>query len=261
MSTLNEHPADKAAAPVVGESWNAPGPQQVSRHAHRRGQLIYTARGCVTVDADGFLYVVPAHRALWVPPGVQHGAAYPQEVAFRGIFVAPDLCANLPKALCFVEIDGLARELIEAIVHLPWDYGPDSAEARLTAVLLDRIRALPSTPLSLPDAADDRLRRVTAALRDAPTDARGLAEWASLAGMSQRNFTRRFRTEAGMSFVAWRQQLLVLLAIEKLASGEPVTRIAIDLGFASTSGFTAMFKRTTGIAPSAYLQAGALGAT
>ncbi len=255
MMNLNDHPADWARAPVVGQSWNASGPREVAAHAHWRGQLIYTARGCVTVGVSGALSAVPAHRALWVPPEVTHSATYPRVVAFRGVFVAPELCADLPGTVSFVPVDPLSRELIEAVTRLPWDHAPDTPDVRLAAVLLDRIRALPDAPLSLPDARDTRLRRVTAALRAAPTDLRRLEAWAARAGMSQRTFTRRFRGETGLSFAAWRQQLLVLHAIGKLASGEPVTRVALDLGFASTSSFTAMFKRTTGTAPSAYLAA------
>ncbi|MEM8755516.1 MAG: helix-turn-helix transcriptional regulator [Pseudomonadota bacterium] len=254
MATLSDHPADEAAAPVVGESWDAQGPRALPFHSHRRGQLIYTARGCVTVEAKRTLFVVPINRALWVPPGVVHNASYPQEVAFRGIFVAPELCRDLPETVCFVQIDPLARELIETAARLPWDYPAKGPEARLMRVLLDQIEALPQAPLTLPDVDDDRLKRATAALRAAPADERPLGDWASLAGMSQRNFTRRFRAETGMSFAAWRQQLLILHAVEKLALGDPVTRVAVDLGFASTSGFTAMFKRNTGTSPSAYLR-------
>ncbi|MEM8795906.1 MAG: helix-turn-helix transcriptional regulator [Pseudomonadota bacterium] len=249
---LNDHPADHASAPIVGDAWNAVGPQYISTHSHVRGQIIYTAEGCVTVEVTEGLFVVPAHRALWVPPAVTHSAHYPDKVAFRGIYVSPDLCSDLPLATSFLQVDALSRELIEAAAHRPWDYAEDSPDSRLMNVLLDQIRILADAPLALPDARDERLRRVTAELRGAPNDNRTLADWASLGGMSERNFTRRFREETGMSFSAWRQQLLVLKAVEKLAIGEAVTRVAIDLGFASPSSFAAMFKRETGFAPSAY---------
>ena len=55
-----------------------------------------------------------------------------------------------------------------------------------------------------------------------------------------------------MPFVKWRQQLHVGLALQKLASRESVTNIAIDLGYESTSAFIAMFKRSMGTTPSRY---------
>ena len=42
-------------------------------------------------------------------------------------------------------------------------------------------------------------------------------------------------------------------AVEWLAAGHPVTQIAYDLGYASPSGFTAMFTRETGAPPQGWL--------
>jgi AraC-like DNA-binding protein len=39
-------------------------------------------------------------------------------------------------------------------------------------------------------------------------------------------------------------------ARRRLASGERVTRVALDLGYESISAFTAMFRRATGTLPS-----------
>ncbi|VTU14829.1 DNA gyrase inhibitor [Variovorax sp. SRS16] len=38
-------------------------------------------------------------------------------------------------------------------------------------------------------------------------------------------------------------------ALEQLAAGEPVTRIALDLGHENVSAFIAMFRRTFGVTP------------
>ena len=42
------------------------------------------------------------------------------------------------------------------------------------------------------------------------------------------------------------------LEMGRLGSGEPVTRVALDLGYDSVSAFSAMFRRATGASPSAY---------
>ena len=78
------HPADAAVRPIVGEVWDHPGPRRVPRHSHGRGQLIYPERGSVSVETDDALFVVPPHRAVWVPPAMPHAAWYPREVAFPG---------------------------------------------------------------------------------------------------------------------------------------------------------------------------------
>ena len=58
--------------------------------------------------------------------------------------------------------------------------------------------------------------------------------------------------ETGLTFAAWRQQARLLAATAMLGAGEPITRIALDLGYESPSAFTAMFKRALGAPPSHY---------
>lgn len=252
MTDLNEHPADSAANPVVGMVWDDPGPRQVPRHAHRRGQLIYSERGCVTVEVEDALFILPPNRAVWIPPELPHSATYKREVAFRGIFIAPEVCDTLPARCAIVQVNPLVRELIAEAARKPWDYIPDGPDARLMRVLIDQLVLLPTSPLRLPDAQSPRLRRVMVALRDDPADTRPVSAWADLAHLSIRTFTRNFRAETGMTFSTWRQQLRLISAIERLAAGESVTRIAYDLGYRTTSSFTAMFRRALGVAPSTY---------
>lgn len=252
MRDLNAHPADSAAAPIVGQSWDVAGPREVPAHRHRRGQIIYAERGCATVDVEGAFYVVPPHRAVWVPPGATHAARYAREVAFRGVFVDPSRCRGLPTVSAVIQVDALTRELIRAAVALPWDYEPDSADARLAQVLIDRVAVLPGLPLALPGSDDARIARVMAALRADPGDPRTAGQWARLAHMSERTLLRRFRRETGMSLSAWRTQLRLIAALEHLAVGESVTTVALALGYRSPSSFTTMFRRSLGIAPKAY---------
>lgn len=254
MVDAARHPADQASNPIVGDSWDHPGPREVSRHSHRRGQLIYTERGCVSVEAEDALFVAPPHRAVWVPPDMEHAALYPREVAFRGIFIARELCADLPVRCTVFQVDALTRELIAAAARTPWDYAAEGPEARLMTVLLDQLVALPATPLHLPEGRDDKVRQVIRALKADPASDAPLGSWARSAHISERTLARRFVADTGMSFTAWRQQLRLIVALERLAAGDPVTTVAIDLGYGTPSSFTTMFKKALGVPPSAYFQ-------
>jgi AraC-like DNA-binding protein len=57
-----------------------------------------------------------------------------------------------------------------------------------------------------------------------------------------------------MSFGAWRRQLRLLRSLERLASGEAVTSVALSLGYESTSAFIAMFRRSLGCTPARYFR-------
>src|SRR5262249_41052109 len=83
-------------------------------------------------------------------------------------------------------------------------------------------------------------------------DGRSLAGWARPAAASSRTLARLFRSETGLSFRAWRQQLRLLRALERLADGEAVTSVALDVGFESPSAFVAMFRRALGTPPGRY---------
>ena len=56
-----------------------------------------------------------------------------------------------------------------------------------------------------------------------------------------------------MSFRSWRQQRRLLRALELLGLGDRVSKIALELGYDSTSAFIAMFRRCLGTTPARYL--------
>lgn len=247
-----DHPGDRAAAAVVGERWDVVGPRRIAPHAHARGQLIYTERGCVSVETAGMLHVAPPHRAVWLPPGTRHAVSYPREVAFRGVMVDASHCATLPPRATVVQVDPLTRELIREVSTFPWDHDADGPEARIARVLLDRLVDLPVAPLHLPEGRDGDVRRIADALRRDPADPRTFGDWSRELAVGERTLARRFRRDTGLSFTGWRQRLRVVLAVERLGAGDPATTVAFDLGYRSLSAFTTMFTRVLDQPPSRY---------
>jgi len=59
-----------------------------------------------------------------------------------------------------------------------------------------------------------------------------------------------------MTFSKWRQQLRLLRAMQRLASGEKVTAAALEAGYNSTSAFISMFRKQLGTTPTRYLKSG-----
>ncbi|MCY1458200.1 Helix-turn-helix domain protein [compost metagenome] len=55
-----------------------------------------------------------------------------------------------------------------------------------------------------------------------------------------------------MSYQQWRQQWRLVRAVEQLAIHQPLSQVALELGFASDSAFIAFFKSMTGSTPRAY---------
>ncbi len=72
---------------------------------------------------------------------------------------------------------------------------------------------------------------------------------AQVISISKRTLQRRLK-EHGITFRQLRDNLILDLAMEQLQRGEAVSRVAVNVGFASISQFSRTFKRMTGIAPS-----------
>jgi AraC-like DNA-binding protein len=109
-----------------------------------------------------------------------------------------------------------------------------------------------AAPLHLPLPRDPRLLAITERLTVDPADKRSLAAWARTAGASARTLARLFHRETGLGFAHWRQQARLLRALERLAAGDPVTTVALDLGYEGPSAFIAMFRSRLGATPGRY---------
>jgi len=58
---------------------------------------------------------------------------------------------------------------------------------------------------------------------------------------------------SSLSFGRWCRQLHVILSLQRLARGESVQRVALDLGYENASGFITMFRKAVGQPPARYL--------
>jgi AraC-like DNA-binding protein/mannose-6-phosphate isomerase-like protein (cupin superfamily) len=230
----------------------------VTAHRHKRAQLIYAATGVMTVTTAEGSWVVPPQRAVWIPSGIIHEVRMSGDVTTRSIYVRTEAAnaTGLPTLCRVVGVSTLLRALLLEAVDLPTLYALDSRAARIMALLLDEIRAMPTLALRTPLPQDERLVRLCHALLDAPMRDVPIDNAAQRVGMSRRSFTRLFRAQTGMSFASWRQQACLVAALARLAQGEAITTVAMDLGYNNPSAFSAVFRRVLGVAPSRYFDAG-----
>ncbi|WAT26215.1 AraC family transcriptional regulator [Pseudomonas sp. GXZC] len=233
-----------------------------AQHAHRKGQLLYTLRGVIHCEIEAGIWIVPPQCALWIPGGMSHAARGAGEAEVYCLLIDPDAACALPPQCCTLAVSGLLHELISKAVSFPLLYDESGAQGRLINTLLDELAAAPVEALHLPMPQDPRLRRLADSLLAEPADKATLGQWAVRIGMSERSMTRLLLEELGLSFGRWRRQLHVILSLQRLAKGESVQRVALDLGYENASGFITMFRKTMGQPPARYLadRAGALNA-
>ncbi len=237
---------------AVGMELRNGGLDQAS-HNHPQAELILTTRGLLTCEVANGLWMVPPQCALWIPGGLEHGAKAVGELEAYVLFVDSGLASKLPAECCTVSVDPLLRELVTAVARLPSFYDREGPDGRLVHTMLDRLEIAPIERLHLPLPADARLRRIAEALTADPSDRATIGEWARRVAMSERTLSRLILRETGMSFGHWRQQFQIMLALERLADGDPVQSVAFDLGYESVSAFITMFKKALGQPPGKYL--------
>lgn len=221
-------------------------------HSHERAQLIYGTTGVMSVTTADVNVVVPPQRALWVPAGVKHQVQCRSAVSIRTLYVDSSVRPDLPTVTRVLEVSSLLRELIIEATVIPVEYDEAGRDGRVMELILDEITATPVAPLHVPMPQNPHLLDVCHAIIADPGEKKTVEDWAEVARMGHRTFTRKFRKETGMTFAEWRQHVRLMEALARLATGQQVTKVAFDVGYNSASAFTAMFHRTFGAAPVDY---------
>ena len=217
-------------------------------HSHRRLQLVHVSDGAVTVMTRTGRFVIPRERAVWIGPGVEHRISSPAPFWLTTCYIEPDLLP-VPAHTTVVAIDRLTDELLIAASSQKGGRPAEGPDARLIAVLLDRLPELEIADIFLPEPGDPKLRRLCSLLLAKPSRSENLGALAGLAGMTERTAARLFVKDTGMTFGQWRQCLRLQIAFEKLGAGASVTEAAFEVGYRDVSSFITVFKARFGSTP------------
>ncbi len=224
----------------------------VPLHFHDRDQLVYASRGVMTVRTGSGTWVVPPHRAVWIPTEIPHTITMSGLVAMRTLYLKPRLAKRLPRDCCVINVSTFLKELIlyactvrRLSKYVEW-------QMHLVAIILHQLEAVQMVPLQLPHLSDPRLIRISDLLTKDPSDNRTLAELCRVTGTSKRSIERLFQQEVGMTFGKWRQQLRLMQGMRLLAQGAKVTHAALESGYSTPSAFISMFKKALGRTPTSY---------
>ncbi len=242
---------DRIDRAVLAIGTDYPPRHLLAAHRHRRAQVLYAASGVMRVDTTHGTWTVPTHRAVLIPPGVDHEVLM-EGVSTRSLYLEPTAAPWFPSRCRVVDVSPLLRELILAAVDLPPEYNLRGRDGSLIDLLLYELATLTPLPfeLTLPVRAD--LRALCEEFGSAPTIRSTPQDWARRLRVSSRTFNRLFRAETGSTFQRWRQRACVVHAIHALALGDSVTAVAADLGYDTPAAFSVMFQRETGTPPSAF---------
>jgi len=259
-----------ADRPVRAKARRLDADTEIQPHSHAWAQVAISISGVARITAGHSTYLVPAWRAVWIPPGIEHVVTVIEAAELRTLYVhqdaqtigpgVPPAERKLWRGCRVLEISPLMRELV-----LQMDIGQDGAEPpgadmlarerRLGELALDELRRAAPVRLGIELPQDKRLRALCEAVLADPSRHATLDGWAADTGASTRTVARLFRQQLGTSFGPWRQQVLLARALILAAQGKPMGVIAADLGYASASAFTAMVRRSVGAPPGRFFAA------
>jgi AraC-like DNA-binding protein len=246
-------------AQVTTLSRDYPAGHVIPLHFHHRDQLVYASHGVMTVRTEVGTWVVPTHRAVWIPAPVAHSITMSGTVSMRTLYLRPRLARTLPRSCCVVNVSPLLRELVLHACGLGELNRKKERQRHVIDLIVDHLETIQTVSLQLPNPKDARALRVAAELLANPGEQRSLNQVCKIVGVGRRTIERRFLKETGMTFGKWRQQLRLMQAMRLLAEGAKITHATLEAGYSTPSAFIFMFRKTLGTTPSAYFRAGAKG--
>ena len=218
--------------------------------------MVYAARGVMTVSTSDGTWIVPTHRAVWIPARKQHRIVMSGVVAMRTLYLRPGTAKTLREECCVVNVPLLLKELILHACELQSLSRGSRRERHVIDIIVDQLEAIQTVPLRLPTPSDGRAQRVAQLLRADPGSQRRLEHFCRLAGASKRNMERLFLKDVGMSLGRWRQQSRLMHALQLLAQGATVTNAALESGYSTPSSFISMFRKVLNTTPARYFGMG-----
>jgi AraC-like DNA-binding protein/mannose-6-phosphate isomerase-like protein (cupin superfamily) len=249
---FDPQPRGRAAILTLSRDY-APG-YTIPLHFHNRDQLVFASRGVMTVTADDGAWVVPVHRAVWIPARTAHTIAMSGNVAMRTLYLQPGLAESLARACCVIQVSALLKELILEACRCASLGRSVGWQSHLVDVILDQLRTIKAAPLQISLPEDPRALRVAQVLLGDPSDPRPLEQIARNSGASRRTIERLFVEATGTTFGKWRQQLRLLQALRLLGAGAKVTHAALEAGYSTSSAFIAAFRQALGSTPTRYFR-------
>jgi AraC family transcriptional regulator len=225
-------------------------------------QIVVPRRGVFLLHYRGVPIVADSNTALIYAIGESYQVSHPVDggdqctvLVFRPELVDEALGSVKARHRTIRPITQLS---IHVLTHAMRTGGTDRLEAEESAVVV--LNALAedfgsSTPMSRQRVSEFQQRRVEevrALLASQPTNPWHLDSIARTVYCSPFHLARQFRDVTGESIARYLLRLRLALALDRLAQGETdLARLAVELGFAHHSHFSARFRSVFGATPTA----------
>ncbi len=242
--------------------------QTFHRHTHPVYSLGLVLNGSTEFDYCGQHFRAQAGDLVLIAPGVVHDCnpqgdeplGYWMFYLDAAVLGSPTADRAIPPPILadaglWRRWQQLARQLVR-ICQLPPELEAAAAAAwrlELQHVWQQTWQRWPQSRLSAPAVMPlPWLQQVQSQLAAELAHPLALNELSVRVGISPSHLNRRFGAAMGLPPHRYHLQLRIDAAKRKLAAGESIVQVAIDLGFSDQSHFTRLFSRVVGATPAQY---------
>ncbi|XWN29506.1 MAG: AraC family transcriptional regulator [Devosia sp.] len=236
-------------------------------HAHREGHLVFLVDGTpASIKVDGRARALTSSLGAavspWQPHHFQPGAT-DDPALFLTLYIKPmwfvEMSRTVGHGMRFgrevIVLDSVVGPLVEKIAETMMGEGTAPTVGRdlydLTMASFEQSNhRLPDGHGNWPTLRDFRIRNAIRLMNDRVADVCALDTIARESGLSRPHFYKLFRENVGLTPNMYLNTLRVERAIGRLTTtGDPITSIGLDLGFASQASFTRFFCNQAGLSP------------
>ncbi len=241
-----------APTPYLGETVRPEAGESSDWHTHAFGQITSALSGSMYVGTPDRVHLLCSAMAIWIPPDTRHWLRYGARNEMIYVDVSCDEAERLGGNCRVVGMTPLLESLMTATVPGASPERSAAHTATLHALLRQEFIAATDVPLSVAMPHDRRIVGVARAALNGPGEVGKSGDWLSEVAAGRKTIERLFVTETGMTPARWLRHVRVLHAITRLAAGDKVGMVALDMGYESASAFTYMFRKTIGVCPSRF---------
>jgi len=256
MTTLAPDPSD-APAYCFYRTFEPRPPAPI---AFARHYLLCAVEGAVGFELDGRRWTLPPSFAAWIPERTALVFSIERSMTSCSVLFRSDFLDALsdfapPDSTTVFAIDALAREMLRYSRRWGPDDDFDAAAEPFFETLARVCAELAAVPVDAwrPIARDVRVAR---ALDYTEANLAGeitLGDVAAAANLSERTLGRLLASEVGLTWAQSLRRVRMIRAMELLGDvDEPVTSVALRVGYASLSSFERAFREFAGDSPSGF---------
>jgi len=213
-------------------------------HSHRRAELLHASGGLLVLNTENGAWTAPAGHALIVASNTPHELAAYGCCEMRAAFLTDEAVGHLAPGECkVIAVSDLLDVCLRSLADGPLLYDVDGRGGHLATLAIEEVVGAAEMEIALPLPRSSRLRNLSRELIQNPALGFDLDDWSEKVGVSRSTFTRRFRSETGLSFAEWRRRLRLLHALTLQAGGAPLQEAARMTGYRSTNALRDMMRR------------------